>query len=120
MVLASETASPVPVLAEGAFVRQRDLLPFEKLQATTVTVIGAGAVGSFAVLQLVKMGIGRVEVYDHDTVELPNLGPQGYRPCDLGRLKVEALAEQMATFGGNVVPHPEKFLAQSVSARTSR
>ena len=105
----------VVTLPEAGFVRQRDILPWEKLHASTVTVIGAGAVGSFTALSLVKMGVGTVEVYDHDIVSVENLGPQWFRICDLGRFKVEALAEQLAAFGGNVVGHPEKFVAQPVS-----
>ena len=107
-------AREVPALPEAAFVRQRDVLPWEKLRDASVTVIGAGAVGSFTALSLVKMGIGTVEVYDDDIVSVENLGPQWFRTCDLGRTKVEALVEQLAAFGGNVVGHPEKFIAQSV------
>jgi hypothetical protein len=33
----------VVALPEAGFVRQRDILPWEKLQAARVTVIGAGA-----------------------------------------------------------------------------
>jgi hypothetical protein len=105
----------VAVLPEAGFVRQRDILPWEKLQAARVTVIGAGAVGSFTALSLVKMGVGTVEVYDFDTVSVENLGPQWFRMCDLGWPKVEALADQLAAFGGNVVAHAERFLAQPVS-----
>jgi hypothetical protein len=105
----------VVAIPEAAFVRQRDVLPWEKLHSATVTVIGAGAVGSFTALSLVKMGVGTVEVYDFDTVSVENLGPQWFRVCDLGRFKVEALADQLAAFGGKVVPHPDRFVAQPVS-----
>ena len=112
---APEGVREVAALPEAGFVRQRDILPWEKLQAARITVIGAGAVGSFTALSLVKMGVGAVEVYDFDTVSVENLGPQWFRVCDLGRPKVEALADQLAAFGGNVIPHAERFLAQPVS-----
>jgi hypothetical protein len=105
----------IVAVPEAAFVRQRDILPWEKLQAATVTVIGAGAVGSFTALSLVKMGVGVVEVYDHDTVSVENLSNQGYRLRDLGVPKVTALADLLSDFGGHVVPHAERFLAQPVS-----
>lgn len=105
----------VMVVPEAAFIRQRDVLPWEKLHAATVTVIGAGAIGSFVALSLVKMGVGTIAVYDFDTVSVENLGPQWFRICDLGLPKVEALADQLAAFGGNVVAHPEKFIAQLVN-----
>lgn len=100
---------------EACFIRQRDILPFDRLRAARVTVIGAGAIGGFTALSLVKMGVGTVEVYDDDTVSPENLGPQWFRVADIGRPKVEALADQLAAFGGNVVPHTERFLAQPVS-----
>jgi hypothetical protein len=105
----------VPALPEGCFVRQRDVLPFEALRNARVTVIGAGAVGSFTTLSLVKMGVGTVEVYDHDSVAVENLSAQWFRVADLGRPKVEALEDQLAAFGGTVVPHAQRFLAQPVS-----
>jgi len=104
----------VAAVPEACFVRQRDVLPFEKLQSARVTVIGAGAIGSFTALSLVKMGVGVVEVYDFDTVEPHNLPNQWYRVADLGRSKVLSLADMLSAFGGTVVPHPERFVAQPV------
>jgi hypothetical protein len=106
---------PSGSVPEAAFIRQRDILPWEKLHQARITVIGAGAIGSFTALSLVKMGVGTLDVYDFDTVSIENLGPQWFRLADLGRFKVDALAEQLAAFGGNVVPHPERFVAQAVS-----
>lgn len=104
----------VQALPKECFVRQHDILPLEVLKDTKVTVIGAGAIGSFTCMSLVKMGIGELEVYDHDTVELHNLPNQWYRMQDLERPKVDALAEALAAFGGNVTPKHAKFVGQSV------
>lgn len=105
----------VVVMPEAAFVRQRDILPWQKLHDTRVTVIGAGAIGSFTALSLVKMGVGVVEVFDFDTVSVENLGPQWFRVCDLGQFKVDALADQLSAFGGQVVARAERYVAQPVS-----
>ena len=80
--------------AETLFHRQLDIIPLERLQKAQVTVIGAGAVGSFTTFTLAKMGIGKITVYDHDTVELHNIPNQLFsrrRTCD--QTKVDALAE---------------------------
>ncbi len=71
--------------------RQQDLVDGKKLAATSVTIIGAGAVGSFTALALAKMGVQDLTVYDHDLIEEHNLPNQFYRTLDLGLLKVEAL-----------------------------
>ncbi len=101
-----------PLLPEDCFVRQRDVLPLDRLRRARVTVIGAGAVGSFAALALAKMGVGTLDIYDFDTVSPENLSAQWFRVGDLGRPKVDALADQLAAFGVAVTPHAERFVAQ--------
>src|SRR3954451_25021709 len=73
-------------------VRQRDLVPPEKLEACHALVIGVGAVGRQVALQLACMGIRQMTLVDHDKVDVVNLAPQGYTPHDLNVFKVEATA----------------------------
>ncbi len=73
--------------------RQRDLVPPQRLAATTATIVGVGAVGRQVALQLAALGVPRLRLIDPDTVEVVNLAPQGYFEDDLGRTKVEAAAE---------------------------
>jgi hypothetical protein len=79
--------------------RQLDVLPVAVLDVP-ITVIGAGAIGSCAVLNLAKMGFGDITVYDFDEVDTVNLNCQWYRRSDIGRPKVEALAEIVEDFTG--------------------
>ncbi len=58
-----------------------------------VTVVGVGGIGSPVALALAKMGCRRLTLYDPDQVEAHNLPNQFYRLSDVGRPKVEALAE---------------------------
>lgn len=78
-------------------VRQVDLIPPDK-QGIGITVIGAGAIGSFATLALVKSGYYNVKVFDFDVVSIENMSCQGYRKKDIGKPKVEALAEIVKEF----------------------
>ncbi len=73
------------------FHRQLDVLDVPRLARTPITVIGAGAVGSFTVLALAKCGAADITVWDDDSVESHNLPNQWYRLADLGRPKVQAL-----------------------------
>ncbi len=74
--------------------RQRDLVPPERLAQTTITVIGCGAIGRQAALQLAALGAPHLLLVDFDSVEVENLAPQGFLASDLGRPKVQAVAEQ--------------------------
>lgn len=75
-------------------VRQRDLVPPDRLAQTSITVIGCGAVGRQAALQLAALGASHLLLVDYDTVEVENLAPQGFLAADVDRPKVSAVAEQ--------------------------
>jgi molybdopterin-synthase adenylyltransferase len=74
-------------------IRQRDLVPPQKLAACHALVIGVGAVGRQVAMQLAATGISRMTLVDHDFVAVENLAPQGYWPQDLDKAKVEATAD---------------------------
>jgi sulfur carrier protein ThiS adenylyltransferase len=65
------------------------------LQEKTVAVAGCGGLGSNAAVLLVRAGIGRLILIDHDTVSLSNLNRQHFFRDDLGRPKVAALARHL-------------------------
>ena len=73
-------------------VRQRDLIPPEKLADCHALVVGVGAVGRQVAVQLACMGIRQLTLVDHDIVDVVNLAPQGYTPHDLNQPKVDATA----------------------------
>lgn len=77
------------------FVRQAELVPRERLLASPATVIGVGAIGRQVALQLAAIGVPALEMIDFDTVDESNITTQGYRQSDIGRPKVEALAEEL-------------------------
>lgn len=79
--------------------RQIDIIPMEALEET-ITIIGAGAIGSFTTLCLAKMGFKNILVYDFDTVSEENMNCQWYMPKDIGRPKVAALQELIHAFTG--------------------
>lgn len=71
--------------------RQRDIVPPEALQRCHATVVGTGAIGRQAALQLAAIGIPRMTLIDPDVVEVVNLAAQGFLVEDLGCTKVQAV-----------------------------
>jgi sulfur carrier protein ThiS adenylyltransferase len=78
---------------ENRDIRQRELIPPEKLQDTKVTVVGVGAGGRQVALQLAAIGVPKIQLIDFDIVKVENLAAQGYFEADLGRAKVDATAD---------------------------
>jgi sulfur carrier protein ThiS adenylyltransferase len=72
------------------FERQRELVPSERLEGLTATVIGVGAIGRQVAMQLAAMGIPKLQLIDFDCVEATNVTTQGYFADDVGLEKVEA------------------------------
>jgi hypothetical protein len=92
------------------FHRQLDIVNQDRLARMPITVIGAGAVGSFTVMALAKCGAQRITVWDDDSVESHNLPNQWYRLADLGRPKVQALKALVLDMTGvEIVAVQERF-----------
>lgn len=47
-----------------------------KLETARVAVFGIGGVGSYAIEALVRAGIGHIDIFDHDRVDITNLNRQ--------------------------------------------
>lgn len=71
-------------------VQNMGILPIEN-RGVPITVVGAGAIGSFTTLALAKTGFNRIDVYDFDSVELHNVDNQLYGECHIGDPKTSAL-----------------------------
>lgn len=82
-----------PINLADRDIRQREIVPPEKLAATHVIVIGVGAIGRQVAVQLAAVGVSSLELIDHDIVGVENLATQAYWPADIGRAKVAATAE---------------------------
>ena len=68
----------------------------EKLIDAHVAVIGAGGLGSPALLYLAGAGVGRVTIIDDDVVDLSNLHRQVIHPVDgIGTPKARSAADAM-------------------------
>ena len=84
------------------FVRQQGLLPRERIERITATVIGVGAIGRQVALQMAAAGVPRIQLIDFDTVEDHNVTTQGYRHREIGRPKVTAVADEIREIDPNI------------------
>lgn len=67
----------------------------KKLKKSSIGIAGLGGLGSNAAMSLARAGIGRLVLVDFDKVEKKNLDRQYYFLDQIGKLKVEALKENI-------------------------
>nr|GMC47438.1 adenylyltransferase and sulfurtransferase MOCS3 [Ipomoea batatas] len=82
------------------------------LLKSSILVIGAGGLGSPALLYLAACGVGRIGIVDHDVVELNNLQRQIiHTEANVGRSKVESAAAACRAINSSIqiVEHKEAF-----------
>ncbi|HBA83790.1 MAG TPA: adenylyltransferase [Verrucomicrobia bacterium] len=74
-----------------------------KLLASRVLLVGAGGLGSPALLYLAAAGVGTIGLVDGDVVDLTNLQRQiAHTTADVGRDKVESAAEKCRAINPDV------------------
>ena len=66
----------------------------QKLHDAKIILLGVGGVGSFALDALYRTGVTNITIVDFDTYEESNLNRQLGSEGNIGRVKVEALAEK--------------------------
>jgi molybdopterin/thiamine biosynthesis adenylyltransferase len=76
----------------------------ERILSSSALVVGAGGLGSPALLYLAAAGVGRVGVVDRDRVEISNLNRQVIHPeRSVGRRKVESAGETVRAIRSDVI-----------------
>ncbi|GAA5228830.1 adenylyltransferase/sulfurtransferase MoeZ [Paeniglutamicibacter antarcticus] len=83
-----------------------------RLRNAKVLVIGAGGLGSPALLYLAAAGVGTLGIIDDDSVELSNLQRQVIHGVgDIGRTKLESARDSIAELnpGVGIVLHPVRL-----------
>lgn len=78
---------------EALDTRRGDLVPSAGLSSRTVFLAGAGSLGSSIGLLLAQAGVGTFIVADNDDLTTANVSRHACNRTDLGRSKVEAVAE---------------------------
>ena len=75
------------------FSRNTGLLESSVMNAKSALIVGCGSVGSFIALELARAGVGSFILVDSDTLEIHNICRHQLGFRDLGRYKVDAVAD---------------------------
>lgn len=74
-----------------------------RLANSHICIIGVGGTGSYLSLALSCMGINKLTILDHDSVELSNTSRQIlYSENDIGRLKIDVAKEKLKTYNSRI------------------
>lgn len=90
----------------------------ERLKQARVLVVGAGGLGSPAILYLAAAGVGTISLVDSDAVEPSNLHRQVlHGTADIGRAKTDSAAESVARLNPAVLVHRHHARLDAANAR---
>lgn len=87
--------------------KHREYFDPEKIREAKVPIhiIGVGAIGSHIAIQLAKLGIEEITVWDFDTVDDHNITNQVYTFQDIGKPKVDAIERHMSESNPSITVH---------------
>jgi len=74
-----------------------------KLKKSSVGIAGLGGLGSNACISLARAGVGRFVLVDFDKVEESNLSRQYYFLDQIGKLKVDALKDNIKKINSDII-----------------
>lgn len=82
---------------------------YEQIRHKAVAIIGAGGVGSVVAEMLTRCGVGKLLLFDYDTVEMANMNRLFYRPEQQGMKKVQAAKETLEGINPDTVVEPHAY-----------
>ncbi len=89
---------------------------YEKAKDATVGIAGLGGLGSTIAIALARTGIGKLILVDFDKIEPSNLNRQQYNADQVGKLKTDALKENLSKINPfiKIEPHTVKLTPENV------
>ncbi|KAG1690625.1 hypothetical protein DVH05_027975 [Phytophthora capsici] len=76
---------------------------YEKIRDFSVLIVGLGGIGSVAAEMLTRCGIGKLIMYDYDTVEIANMNRLFFRPEQAGMTKTAAAKQTLHSINPDVI-----------------
>jgi sulfur carrier protein ThiS adenylyltransferase len=100
-----------------AFFSRHDPAVLKVLRRSVVGIAGAGGLGSNVAVALTRAGVGKLIIADSDLLEISNLNRQQYFWKQVGRVKVEALAENLRKIHpfADIVVHRRRITKKNIA-----
>ena len=107
--------NPGSITMDESTTRFSSALWFNEIQKKVIILAGIGGIGSYVALLLARMKPKALFLYDDDEVETVNMAGQLYSINNVGKKKVDALADICSSFAlyDSVFAIPEKFTLRS-------
>lgn len=88
---------------------------YDEIRKAKIILAGLGGIGSNVAFQLARMAPANIVLYDDDTVERVNMAGQLFSMDDIGKFKVNAIANMMREYTSTqqIMAIPQKFLYDS-------
>lgn len=105
------------LLVEESSSRFSSAVWYNAVRTKSVVLAGVGGIGSYVAFLLSRMKPASLTIYDPDTVEEVNMSGQLYSKKNVGRSKVDSIAEMMSDYSNffNTISIPERFTSSSMS-----
>lgn len=98
------------------YIRQSGIIDVQLL-TKSILIVGAGSIGSWTALALLKLGCSDITIIDNDVVEVHNAGSQVYNSLDDGEKKIDALSKKLM-FLTEIQPTTEELTITAENAKT--
>mmetsp|Transcript_4853 Transcript_4853/g.4052 ORF Transcript_4853/g.4052 Transcript_4853/m.4052 type:complete len:369 (+) Transcript_4853:64-1170(+) len=100
--MSSEVVNDNPYSRLMALKRMGIVGNYEKIRDYSVLIVGVGGVGSVVAEMLTRCGIGKLILYDYDSVEIANMNRLFFTPHQVGMSKTEAAKETLQSINPKV------------------
>lgn len=90
-------------LMQSLVSRNSGLLESDWMKDAVAIISGCGSVGSLIAYQMARSGVGNIVLIDPDNLEIHNIARHQLNLVDIGRKKVDAVAEKLKLINPNIV-----------------
>lgn len=101
-------------LVADPFSRNSGVLEPAHLLESSVVIVGAGSIGSFIALELARAGVGKFLLVDDDILKVHNLSRHQCGMADIGKYKVDAVAERISEINPLAIVSTEQTILEDV------
>eukprot|EP01112_Ceratiomyxa_fruticulosa_P010943 TRINITY_DN2923_c0_g1_i1.p1 TRINITY_DN2923_c0_g1~~TRINITY_DN2923_c0_g1_i1.p1 ORF type:complete len:400 (-),score=94.99 TRINITY_DN2923_c0_g1_i1:38-1237(-) len=102
-VMSSEVVDSNPYSRLMALKKMGIVKNYDEIRNKSVIIVGLGGIGSVAAEMLTRCGVGKLLLFDYDTVEIANMNRLFFRPEQAGLKKTDAAAQTLSSINPDVI-----------------